>query len=244
MRVLVALGLLVVWMGITFLMIPAQDGDVALDVLVTQGIGPQFVAACAFLIVAALVLRWGDLGFGPPRPGRTVLLGWLHLLFIAGFVAVAVAGGLPPSTVVLFVLVNTLMVGFSEEVMFRGFLLSAFRGVMGVWPAVIVTSVMFGAVHVANGFITGAWGAAGMQATMAAMSGLAFAAIRVRTGSLWPGIVLHGLWDCGLFLMGQSVVRDGQAAAEAGFSLVPALLVLPFAVYGAWLLRHQSWSKT
>jgi membrane protease YdiL (CAAX protease family) len=242
-RVLVTLGLLVVWVGITFLLIPAQEGNVPLDDLVAQGIGRQFVVACAVLIVAALVLRWGDLGFGPPRPGRSVLLGWLHLLFIGGFIAVAVAGGLPPATVVLFVLVNTMLVGFSEEVMFRGFLLSAFQGVMGVWPAVILTSVMFGSVHVLNGFVTGAWGAAGLQAMMAGLSGLAFAAIRVRTGSLWPGIVLHGLWDFGLFLLGRSVQQPGEAPVAAAQSLMPALLVLPFALYAIWLLRHQRWGR-
>ncbi len=109
------------------------------------------------------------------------------------------------------------MVGFSEEVMFRGFLLSALRGVMGVWPAVILSSVLFGAVHVTNGFITGAWGPAVVQASMAAMSGLAFAALRVRTGSLWPGIVLHGLWDAGLFFMSLSAT----AMAEEGSGTPP-----------------------
>jgi len=241
-RVLVALGLLVVWMGITFLLIPAQEGDVSLDALVTQGIGRQFVIACGFLIVAALVLRWRDLGFGPPRPGRLVLLGWLHAVAITVFFAAAVKGGMPAPAVAFFVLVNTLMVGFSEEVMFRGFLLSALRGVMGVWPAVILSSVVFGAIHVMNGFITGAWEGAVVQATMAGMSGLAFAALCIRTGSLWPGIVLHGLWDAGLFLMGLSVTPDsgseGGAPAWSG-----ALIVAPFALYAIWLLRHQSWRR-
>jgi uncharacterized protein len=243
-RVWIAAGLLALWMGITFLLIPAQEGNVSLEALVAQGIGRQFVIACAFLIAAAVVLRWGDLGFGPPQPGRSLLLGWLHVLFIAGFFAVALSAGFPATSIFFFVLINTLMVGFSEEVMFRGFLLSALRGVMGVWPAVILSSVVFGAVHVSNGFITGDWGPAGVQALMATMSGLAFAALRVRTGSLWPGIVLHGLWDAGLFLMGLSVVAPAEPEAGAGAPVwFGALIVAPFVIYAVWLLRHQTWRR-
>jgi hypothetical protein len=238
-RVLVAVGVLVVWLGITFLLIPVPVGDVSLDDLVTQGLGRQFVIACLFLVVVAVVLRWGDLGFGPPRPGWSVILIWLHLVGVSLMVAIAASVGFPPTSVVLFVLANTLMVGFSEEVMFRGFLLSAMRGVMGVWPAVLLSSVIFGAVHAANGFVTGAWDAAWMQAAMAGMSGLAFAAIRVRTGSLWPGIVAHGLWDFGLFVMSQSQGPAAEGAPEPS-PFLPLLFVAPFVIYAIWLLRRQS----
>lgn len=242
-RVWVAVGLLVVWMGVTFLLIPAQEGDVALDMLVTQGLGRQFVIACLFLIVAAVVLRWGDMGFGPPQPTRSILLGWMHVAAITGFLVLAVTAGLPSGMVITFLLANTLMVGFSEEVMFRGFVLSAFRGVMGVWPAVLLSSVIFGGVHVLNGFITGAWGPAVFQAVMATLSGIGFAALRVRTGSLWPGIVLHGLWDAGLFLMTQSMAPESALAGNVMVALMPVLLVLVITVYALWLLRGQSWRR-
>ncbi len=93
-RVWVAAGLLVVWMGITFLLIPAQDGNVSLDALVTQGFGRQFVVACLFLIAAAIVLRWGTLALAAAA-GRTVFLGWLHAIVIAIFWSLLCHRGFP-----------------------------------------------------------------------------------------------------------------------------------------------------
>lgn len=62
----------------------------------------------------------------------------------------------------------------------------------------------------------------------------------LRTGSLWPCIVMHGLWDCAAFLVAMSSPQDPahSTAPAAMTSLAPILLVLPNALYGLWLMRH------
>jgi membrane protease YdiL (CAAX protease family) len=66
------------------------------------------------------------------------------------------------------------------------------------------------------------------------------AAVRLRSGSLWTGIVLHGLWDAGTFL-----VAAGGAAAGATAAAPTALgdygvviLSVPLFLLGLFFLRH------
>ena len=47
----------------------------------------------------------------------------------------------------------------------------------------------------------GNWRLAAAQAVAAAMSGLLFIAIRLRTGSLIPAMAYHALWDFGTLLL-------------------------------------------
>ncbi len=70
-----------------------------------------------------------------------------------------------------------------EEILFRGFLFNGLRARMGVWGAAIVSSLIFGGLHYYSWF--------GM-ATIA-LFGMLACWVFVRTGSLWPGILLHAL---------------------------------------------------
>jgi hypothetical protein len=118
-------------------------------------------------------------------------------------------------------------------------LLQALRATLPIWPAIWITSLLFGAVHALNVFVTGELAPALLQALTAMMSGLLFIAIRLRTGSLVPAIVVHGLWDFGLFatLAASSPTAQPGEASAAMNPLAPTLLVLPNFLYGLWLLR-------
>jgi membrane protease YdiL (CAAX protease family) len=81
-----------------------------------------------------------------------------------------------------------------EEWFFRGFLLSSFRARQRAWQAVILTAVLFGAFHVVvrDGLLF-------ERMVPSTCLGLALGAVCVRTGSLWPGVLLHVLHN-GLLL--------------------------------------------
>ncbi|QQA41286.1 CPBP family intramembrane glutamic endopeptidase [Pelagovum pacificum] len=233
------------WMAITFLGAWLfHPGEESLDELVTSGISWQLVAACIFLVAMIRWQGWHDLGFRSPAPGTLRLL-WLPLLMVGLLLLLAAAAGLPPISAILFILVNTLVVGFSEETMFRGVLFRTLWGRMSVWPAILVTSVLFGAVHVLNGFITGSFGNAMAQAVLAGCSGILFVAILLRTGSIWVAIVYHALWDTATFLVVAGALTSDEAtqasetASVGGVAatLMPLLLVLPNLLYALWLLR-------
>ncbi|MEJ2006778.1 MAG: type II CAAX endopeptidase family protein [Acidobacteriota bacterium] len=84
-----------------------------------------------------------------------------------------------------------LAVGFAEEFLFRGYALATLAEGIGFWPAAIVLSGLFGAIHLQNR------GENPTGALAAALVGLLFCFSFRRTGSLWFAIGLHAAWDYG-----------------------------------------------
>lgn len=243
-RLLVSLVVYVLWVAVTLIggKLVLGGEEAALEELVKNGINWAFVAAIAVLLVSIALFRWRDLRFTAPHSLFAAM--WFPALVLLAISSIALLTGLPTGSVLFFVALNTFFVGFSEEVMFRGVLFRALELSMRIWPAIILTCVLFGAVHVLNGFNTGDWNGSTMQAVTAAMSGLVFVAIVIRTGSLWPAIIYHWLWDCVLFLLGAAPRADdamGDPATlesmGAGASLLPMALALPNFLWGLWLLR-------
>lgn len=84
-----------------------------------------------------------------------------------------------------------LIVGFFEESSFRGYLLFTLTTGAGFWPAAILTSVAFGAVHYSN------TGESIIGEITAGGIGLFFCILIRKTGTLWPAIGFHAAWDWG-----------------------------------------------
>lgn len=241
----VALGVYLVWQAINSVIQIAGTGPDGIDLLdlVKHGIAPSLAAASLFLLVIVVLFRWGrevGLAQGPQRGTLRVI--WPWLLFLALFAASALNAGLPPASVTLFILANTLMVGWSEEVMFRGVWLRGLFRSGGIWVAILGSSVLFGAMHVLNVFLTGDLRGAVIQAVAAFLSGIFLAAVRLRTGSLWTGIVLHGLWDAGTFLVAAGGTATAGAVAAAGPTALgdygSVVMSLPLFLLGLFFLRH------
>lgn len=127
----------------------------ALDELVKNGIGWQFVGAVALLFAAIAAFKWRDMRFGAPHSLLKVM--WFPTLVLLAISFLALVSGMPEGKVMFFVTFNTFLVGVSEEVMFRGVLFRALLENFKVWTAIIITTILFGAVHVLNGFTTGEW---------------------------------------------------------------------------------------
>lgn len=208
---------------------------------VSHGLAWNIVAAAIFIYVVNRWQGWGDTGLVRPHWASSIRLAWLPLLYIAIGMGFSIILGLPPVTVMFWLALNTLFVGFSEELMFRGVILQTARQHTCVWPAILITSLAFGGIHSLNVFGTGDLRGALVQSAAAFLSGLIFIALRLRTGSLWPSIALHALWDFATFTMSAS--HSVQAGSNAGTPpsqqvYLPLLLVLPNALYALWLLRH------
>ena len=217
-RLGVALGAFVLWTAITIIGGNiTTGGEMTLLDGVTSGLGWTWLAAAGFILAVVLWQGWRDVGLYRWADAASWRLAWLPMVYIVGGLAVATFLGLPPATVLLLILLNTLLVGFSEELMFRGVLLQAFRHATSIWLAVLLTSVAFGAVHSLNVFVTGDLRAALIQSSAAFLSGLVFIALRLRTGSLWPPIIVHALWDFATFTLGAAghEATSGGLPAEA-----------------------------
>jgi hypothetical protein len=83
------------------------------------------------------------------------------------------------------------LVGLFEEFLFRGYTQFTLADGIGFWPAAILLSVSFGAVHLGNA------GEGWVGAASVVTIGLVFALTLRRTGSLWFAVGLHASFDFG-----------------------------------------------
>ena len=84
-----------------------------------------------------------------------------------------------------------LIVGLFEEFAFRGYSQFTLALGTGFWPAAVLLSVAFGAVHLSN------QGEAWVGALGAAFIALFFCLTLRRTGNLWFALGFHAAWDWG-----------------------------------------------
>lgn len=244
-RALTALLVFVGWLAITSLFGKIWKSSAGLQSLI-HDVEPGYVAAIVFLAVAIALFGWRDLGLNRPRSARSLLLLWFPGLYVLVFLAALGVVGFPGLGATLAILVNAVLAGISEELACRGVLFQGLRSRVPLWPAILVSTALFAAGHLVNGFVFGSFVLAGVQALAAFMTGIAFMAIRIRTGSLYPGMVLHGLWDFSLLAVTSkaldAALKTGGLAdgMSAGMLVLPVLGVLPNFLYGLFLLRHAA----
>lgn len=67
-------------------------------------------------------------------------------------------------------------------------------------------------------------------------------AVAIRTGSIWPAIIYHFLWDDLLFLISSSARGANPDASDGDFAVMnmfaPMLLNLPNLIFALILLRN------
>lgn len=183
------------------------------------------VAAVLAIVLARSLGRWDETGFN--RPSRWHDLRLLLPPLLVG--ALALSGGLrlgsaPFLAATLF---GVLVAAFAEEALYRGV---AWRVLSptGLIRTALVTALLSGALRFGGTSLSGPWPEALQAAVLAVCGGLTYAALRWRTGSIWPVILLHGALNC------------AYALYSPGALLFLAVLLLGtfgFVLYGLFLLR-------
>lgn len=145
----------------------------------------------------------------------------------------------------ILLVVTTFLVGVFEEGLFRGLALSAamqhFKPVM----AVFITSALFGLMHFVN-YINGQpLDLTGAQVLHAFIMGMMYGMLVLRLGSLWPVILLHGLWDASVSIVGNTLIfMQTDSVPQQGVSAGSFLIMLPEFLYALFLLWSVSrWMK-
>ena len=245
-RIPAALAVLIIWIAITaFWGVWLPHGQHSLAAGVINSVSPNLLYATIFIALAVIAFRWWDVAFTWPERPREIMLVWFPLIYIMAFFSLTLITGLPSPQVIGFVAINTILVGFSEEMAFRGVLFRALLTRMPIWPAIIVTTVLFGSVHSLNALTTGDLPAALTQSVTAAMSGLLFIAIVLRTGSIIPAMVLHALWDFSNLLGIVNLLESAPTQPINSFALlIPVLVQIPTFAYALFLLRKIGHAPT
>ncbi|HWO65679.1 MAG TPA: type II CAAX endopeptidase family protein [Umezawaea sp.] len=154
-------------------------------------------------------------------------------------------------------------VAVTEEVVFRGVVFRIAEERFGTWPALVVSAVLFGAVHLAGTSETGTgamlWGAT----AIVLQGGIMLTAAYIATRALWMPIGIHFAWNvveagfgtavsgkstgfgglASTTLSGSPVLTGGSFGPEAGVAgilscLVTAAFLLVFAIRSGRIRRR------
>ncbi len=95
--------------------------------------------------------------------------------------------------------------GICEEILYRGLLMTSLATAFGLWPAVVLSSLVFGMGHTYQG-------AGGVLRT--ALVGLVMALVVVFTGSLIAAMVMHVVIDITQGRLVAAAIRGGNETPE------------------------------
>lgn len=186
-------------------------------------------------------LGWlGKVGLNGPSKWRDLRVLWLPIVITAFFVlgSLNLSQNLSGEFLVS-VFISVFIIGFSEELAFRGVVLQTLIP-GGTRRAVIVSSAIFGLIHLDNLVQAGAPGTpvgVAVQVLFSALFGVAFGSYRVRTNTIWPVIVFHALPDISALFVQNST---GETSTLNPSTVVIELdLGVVVASYGLYLLRER-----
>ncbi|MDP3978125.1 MAG: CPBP family intramembrane metalloprotease [Pseudomonas sp.] len=140
------------------------------------------------LLVGLTLLAWW-LGQPHTRATRPQRAWAVALLTLAGIPLLALAldlvGWQPkwPEQLWLWLAVNLGVAVLAEELLFRGLLQTRLVGWLGIWPGILLTAVLFGAVHALF---------SPLFAVVAGIAGLGYGLVFHYSGRLSLAVALHG----------------------------------------------------
>lgn len=158
------------------------------------------------LIVLALISVFTALFVRSNRlEGKYGLLGWpkdirKYLYFIPMWILSAgnLWGGFGMAysgIAQVFAVISMALIGWVEEIIFRGFLFKAILKKDGAKVAIIISSLTFGIGHIVNLFAGQATPQTVLQVIFAVIWGFIFTLVFYKSGSLLPCIAAHSLVD-------------------------------------------------
>ena len=223
---------------------------------VIRGVVIPVAIGSLVLAILTTVLGWwrpvlSEQPSDPPRPPR-----WM--LVIPGLVLLIGLVGIPygdlgdiGGSFLLWLAIGTLLVGFSEELVFRGLAVVGFRGGYSEVRVWLWSSILFGLLHGVNLVLGQGAVLTVRQVVTAFVLGSIFYAIRRTTGTIIVGMVLHGLWDFSTFAnekaAGAATDRSidvGTAGVALGQSLLTFAAVVLFIVGAKRLFTKKAAGTT
>ncbi len=140
-----------------------------------------------------------------------------------------------PFFYILMFIAAVFLIGVNEEIVFRGIILNLFldkfgNSKKGILTSTILSGVIFGAVHLTNIFSGVSVGSATIQAVEAALLGILFAQIYLRSGNIWITVIFHALTDfasmlpSGIYGAGNAVDTINKLSA-INFIAIPVFLI-------------------
>lgn len=201
------------------------------------------VVAIIFLLSVAWKLKFFDQTFFSKRNLKTGVFLSIPMLIIAVLWNI-----LPPVLyndsslfrvdvcLIIVAFINTLAIGFTEEILFRGLIFRNFlrrygMTKKGIYLSIIISSIIFGLVHALNG-ISSSPDAVIQQVIYATAMGVICALFYLITGNLLVPVLCHGLFDFTDYVIPgfYNIPYDMTLASDWVQNLIVAIVFLVIAV--------------
>ncbi len=143
--------------------------------------------------------------------GTKAALAWLLLLpyLLYAFIS-TIAQGITWNTTAVVYLIGALVVGLTEEYIFRGALFAAFsKAGVGDTALIVVSAVIFAAFHMVNGLAGGNLIALVFQVLFTFGLGIFLGVIYLKTKALLPIAFAHGFYDFSVLAPGHALFTMG-----------------------------------
>lgn len=186
---------------------------------------------------------WSTTGFTHGINGRGLVICIIPFLLIAFPLLISLVASLlkAPSSIITTAVVVSLMVGFVEEGYFRGVILRILLP-KGILPSIIFSSLIFACFHAINLISGFPWLYVVEEIVLGIGMGVLFAALRLRTGSIWPLIFLHAIRDIP-GLIAQGINPHKALSASLAGVIATGILSLLFILCATVLLRPSQLKK-
>ncbi len=229
-----------VWFAIVFSLAELVVGILAFIIGSLLGLPEPVLVIMALLFSTVLPLGfiwwlhwWKDTGFVTTAQNLQVL--WFPLvimvlpLIIFGTIELEVG-------LVRYYLLILFLTGLSEEAVSRGLLLRTLLP-LGKWHAVLIPATLFGLGHITQFLFLGMPLTENLlQIAFNIPFGILYAALRLRTGSIWPLIIIHMFVDMSYVVGGAADIGVGSKMPME-VMIVVAVLEVAYAIY---ILRKPS----
>jgi uncharacterized protein len=187
------------------------------------------------LIALAIVARqrwWDDMGL----TGRAGTRPWLLVWLPAAFGLSRLLDGIhvsDPGKIAMFLLCSAL-VGFCEEIYFRGLFMRVLQP-YGQKAVIVWCTVLFGLTHSIN-LLAGQGGLDTLiQVVHATAIGFLLTVLRLKGRSIWPLVAVHTLIDFLAWISQSEIMSSADVTPSA--LIIPAVFTVGYIINGVWLLR-------
>lgn len=181
----------------------------------------SLAAGAVFLVAFVSWLRWDFVWRDPKKLAMNKLLWAPPVIMVLGIILrfASVTWSTIDWDVVLAILCAGVLVGFTEEILFRGIWLRSMRvGGRNEGQAALFTTIAFGLFHLPNILVGGGVATFG-QLFLAACTGFGLYLWRRGFGWIVPAMIAHGVWDMSTF-----ITQNDRAPSDSGLTAIAFLL--------------------
>jgi membrane protease YdiL (CAAX protease family) len=257
--VALVLALYATWFTLPFLLKHPQTLDpgsqlAGLDQVLAM-FSDELIVALVLVIFVTAIGWWRNAGFQRISKGslKFLIIPVLYSLLLHQFLTVMAPEehalfGFTSIEQALMAIFTVLLLGFNEEMVFRGITYYGFNTIMHPIAAVLVAALLFGLFHYVNLLGGQSFPITSQQVLHAIASGFLYGVLRLVMGALWPVMIFHGFWDLNMFSI-QTVNNLGNtaqttSAASSPSALTTVVIVAPALIYGLfvcwrWSVRNR-----